>query len=455
MMSVRERIRNWLDVSAAVSAPGISSALAGKDFFAYCPPSGDGFCVDLKNYDNPANAYDDCSTLKAIVNRNALVMSGGRWWLTDAEGNDRLDAYPDLARLLVRPNPLQSWGELMITADVMRQLYGEVFFFAVRPEGFSNLDASALWVLSPAMVQVKQSGKLYRQAAIGDIVVSYELADGVAETLPSGQVLHVKDANVNLDFGRNDLRGRSRLRGLGNSIRNIIQAEEAVYSLNRDRGALGILSNESKDAAGLVAVTDEEKAAIQSAMMRRYGLSAGQSKIIVTDASLKWQPMTFSVADLKLFEGIEASVRRLCDAFNYPYELLATGEGVTYANKAEAKRGLYEDFIVPMAGIYATAFTRFFGLDARGDHFEVDFSHIACLKAAESDAAALFASKANALLSLYREGIISREEARLSLDYDEEVHGGTIVRIAVAEATEDNGGGGSRDQESAGGKDDE
>ncbi len=428
-MSVKEIIRNWLDVPAA---PGILSALAGKDFFAYCPPAGGGFCVDLKKFDDPATAYDSCSTLKAVVNRNALALSGGRWWLTDGQGNDRLDAYPDLARLLVRPNPLQSWGELMIAADVMRQLYGEVFFFAVRPEGFDNLSASALWVLSPAMVTVRHTGKLYRQDAIEDIVVVYELADGVAETLPPGQVLHVKDSNVNLQFGRTDLRGASRLRGLGNAIRNIIQAEEAVYSLNRDRGALGILSNESRDAAGPVAVTDEEKTAIQSAMLQRYGLSAGQSKIIVTDAALKWQAMTFSVADLKLFEGIEASVRRLCDAFNYPYELLAIEQGATYANKTEAKRGFYEDFIMPTAAIYAAALTRFFGLDARGDRLEVDFAHIACLKAAESDAAALFARKANALLALYREGIVSREEARLALDYDEEIHGDTIGGAAAA-----------------------
>ena len=199
------------------------------------------------------------------------------------------------------------------------------------------------------------------------------------------QVLHIKDVNQNIDFAPNDLRGSSRLLGLETSLANIIQAEEAIYTMNRDRGAIGILSNDQKDISGTIPLTDEEKESLRNQYQSLYGLSARQAKVIITNASLKWQSISFNVKDLMLLEGIEKNIQLIADALGYPYDLLSTSKGVTYENKAEAKKLLYQDSIIPIANLYAEKLTGFFGLE--NAKIEFDFSDIECLKKSEKEAA--------------------------------------------------------------------
>ena len=98
---------------------------AGAQFFTFtgdkCTP---GFTVDFNSIYGINDAYDKCSTLKAIVNRMALVIANVKLWILDDAGNDMSDKYKDLATLLKRPNFIQTWPEFMQQLDVYRQLYG-------------------------------------------------------------------------------------------------------------------------------------------------------------------------------------------------------------------------------------------------------------------------------------------------------------------------------------------
>ena len=152
----------------------------------------------------------------------------------------------------------------------------------------------------------------------------------------------------------------------------------------------------------------------------KYGLSARQAKVIVTNASLKWQQMTFSVKDLMLFEGINKNIQLLCDAFGYPYELLGNDSGVTYANKLEAKRSFYQDSIIPISKIYAEKFTEFFGLE--GVSVAIDYSDVECLRMAEKEQAEAFYRKNEAMRIAYEKGVVSTAEWRLYIGYDEEIY---------------------------------
>ena len=58
--------------------------------------------------------------------------------------------------------------------------------------------------------------------------------------------------------------------------------------------------------------------------------------------------------------------------------------------------------------------------------FVVDFSHLSIFKTAESDKAKTYYQKAVAVREMYTLGIISLEEARLELGYDEKIEGKTI-----------------------------
>ncbi len=406
----------------AGSVPGTDNLLSRIDFMAWggngCTPA---FEVDMSSLDGIGNAYGRCSTVQSVVNRCATSFANGRWWIVDDKDNDVSGKYPALAALLRRPNPLQTWTEFCIQLDTYRALYGEVFVYAVVPVGFGVGDAVALWVINPQNINVELTGKMYGQSERREIVKRYSLDCGDGrEELDARNVLHIRDVNQNIGFGPTDIRGESRLAGLEYSVKNIVLAEEALYSLNRDRGAQGILSNESKDAVGNLPLTEEEKRDIQDQYRLKYGLSARQAKVIVTNASLKWQQMTFSVKDLMLFEGINKNIQLLCDAFGYPYELLGNDSGVTYANKLEAKRSFYQDSIIPISKIYAEKFTEFFGLE--GVSVAIDYSDVECLRVAEKEQAEAFYRKNEAMRIAYEKGVVSTAEWRLYIGYDEEIY---------------------------------
>lgn len=395
---------------------------AGAQFFTFtgdkCTP---GFTVDFNSIYGINDAYDKCSTLKAIVNRMALVIANVKLWILDYAGNDVSDKYKDLATLLKRPNFIQTWPEFIQQLDVYRQLYGEAFIYASVPIGFNNANANALWVLNPLFIDIESNGRLYDQSDIGNIGLRYIFnSSGQRRELDPSNVLHIKDVNQNIDFAPNDLRGSSRLLGLETSLANIIQAEEAIYTMNRDRGAIGILSNDQKDISGTIPLTDEEKESLRNQYQSLYGLSARQAKVIITNASLKWQSISFNVKDLMLLEGIEKNIQLIADALGYPYDLLSTSKGVTYENKAEAKKLLYQDSIIPIANLYAEKLTGFFGLE--NAKIEFDFSDIECLKKSEKEAAETLYQLNQAMQTAYNNGVISRAEWRLAIGMDEDVY---------------------------------
>lgn len=395
---------------------------AGAQFFTFtgdkCTP---GFTVDFNSIYGINDAYDKCSTLKAIVNRMALVIANVKLWILDDAGNDMSDKYKDLATLLKRPNFIQTWPEFMQQLDVYRQLYGEAFIYASVPIGFNNANANALWVLNPLFIDIESNGRLYDQSDIENIGLRYIFnSSGQRRELDPSNVLHIKDVNQNIDFAPNDLRGSSRLLGLETSLANIIQAEEAIYTMNRDRGAIGILSNDQKDISGTIPLTDEEKESLRNQYQSLYGLSARQAKVIITNASLKWQSISFNVKDLMLLEGIEKNIQLIADALGYPYDLLSTSKGVTYENKAEAKKLLYQDSIIPIANLYAEKLTGFFGLE--NAKIEFDFSDIECLKKSEKEAAETLYQLNQAMQTAYNNGVISRAEWRLAIGMDEDVY---------------------------------
>lgn len=395
---------------------------AGAQFFTFtgdkCTPR---FTVDFNSIYGINDAYDKCSTLKAIVNRMALVIANVKLWILDDAGNDMSDKYKDLATLLKRPNFIQTWPEFIQQLDVYRQLYGEAFIYASVPIGFNNANANALWVLNPLFIDIESNGRLYDQSDIENIGLRYIFnSSGQRRELDPSNVLHIKDVNQNIDFAPNDLRGSSRLLGLETSLANIIQAEEAIYTMNRDRGAIGILSNDQKDISGTVPLTDEEKESLRNQYQSLYGLSARQAKVIITNASLKWQSISFNVKDLMLLEGIEKNIQLIADALGYPYDLLSTSKGVTYENKAEAKKLLYQDSIIPIANLYAEKLTGFFGLE--NAKLEFDFSDIECLKKSEKEAAETLYQLNQAMQTAYNNGVISRAEWRLAIGMDEDVY---------------------------------
>ena len=387
--------------------------------------TGDGckppFELKLGSMGEIRDAYIKCSPVSTIINRLADSMANGKLWILDGENNDVSEKYADVYNLLNKPNPFQTWTEFIKQIDLHWKLYGITYVYAVTPVGFSISDSSMLWPVNPENVEVKYKSGItpYNHRNIDEIIDSYIIAvdNGKTITVEPQNMLRIVDS-----FSWNG-RTFSRIEGLKYEINNIVQAQEAIYSLNHDRGAMGILSNRSHDVSGPVPLVPGEKDNIYKAYNDEYGIREKKEKILITESDLLWQPMTFNVKDLMLIEGIKQNIERIADAYNYPFHLLANERGTTFNNVSGFEKYLYQDNIIPCSKIYAEKLTRFFGI--KDAFISLDFSDVEYLKEAEKEQAEAKHRLAQALDIPFKSGIITKEEYRKFLDLDETATGNT------------------------------
>ena len=401
----------------------VSTLFGNKITFMSLPFDGKNIEIKFDTCADIRRAYTKCSPVSTIVNRLASSMANGKIWILDENNNDVSGKFQNVYDLLKNPNPFQTSTEFIKQIDIYRNMYGVTYIYAVLPVGFRDIEKTfSLWPVNPERIEVKykKDKSLYVGRNINDIIDVYTISiEGKKIEVKPENILCIRDTS--LDMTSTSDNPFTRMSGLENEINNIILAQEAIYSLNKDRGAMGMITNRTKDAGGSSPITPEEKKQIQDEWRETYGLSKKQAKVFVTDLDLNWQPMTFNVRDLMLFEGIKDNIERIADAFNYPFELLANQKGTTFANKAEAIKYLYQDNVIPAANIYGEKLTSFFGIE--GAKIEFDFSHVSYLKQDEQKRADALFRLATAWEILYKLGVITREEYRKFLDLDEKPTG--------------------------------
>lgn len=415
MVSIPLKLKSFFGINSP--ARSVVKDNNGKYFYAFGFPKTVQETVTIMGQ---TAAYNICSPVNGIINRKARAFTNGKWWVLDPDGKEASSSIAtSIRKLLKQPNPLQSWNQFLAQAKVYEQAFGEVFIFALMPIGFDDKSrVKALWILPNWIVNVKLTGKHYMQTDINEIIEGYEISiNGVLTPLARQSVLHIRDNNQN---SMDVIRGQSRLASLGDPISNIIAAYEARNVLITRKGALGILSNQTRDVAGSKPLKKEDKEEVQEEF-KKYGLGKDQYQVIITNANLKWQPMTFPTKELMLFEELEDDVRQIADNFDYPFQLLGfKGESALSNGGAltEAKKSLYQDAIIPEADGWAESFTTFFEGEKNQFQITVSFDHLEVLQQGEKERADAFSAKVTANTPLLEKNIITLNQFLTALDLD-------------------------------------
>lgn len=333
-------------------------------------------------------AYRDCAPVSAIINKQAKAFSNGKVMLVGPDGKEPRQSreIKRLEGLLKKPNPIQSWNQFISQAYANRKVYGFTVIFINTPEGFDNSNAKGLWVLPGAYVDVKSTGYFMSSETTGDLIQEVRFAGA---TLDLSRLMVWQDTHINTQSDlRNNLFSDSRLRSLKEQINNIYAAYEARGVLITRRGAIGILTSKGTDANGPMGIDPDEKIRIQEEHFKSYGLSRGQSSIIITDASLEWQQMAIPTKDLMLFEEVEDDVRQLCDSLEYPFELLgfkSTGALGDQNRVKEAKKQLYQDVLIPEGEDLIQILNEGLNVASLGVILTISFEHIDVLQTSNKE----------------------------------------------------------------------
>ena len=368
------------------------------------------------------SAYFDCPTLSAIINRKAQSYINGHVSINIADGNDRgIESESSVARkirnLMNEPNPIQTWKQFEAQNYIYTQLFGYCIVLIQKPSGFTQAyDATAMWNIPPHIVQMDPTNKMFyrdKKNGIDSILVSY---GGEEAFLPMDDVFIIKDIMPSFN---NVFIPDSRVKTVEMPINNIMGAYESRNILINSRGALGMITNKTKDAYSSIPLKPKEKEDLYNDFKRMYGMRTGQSKIIISSADLDWQSMVLPTKELMLFEAVADSNNRICDTYMFPPELLGKmASSTTSSNMQTATRNLYQDAIIPESEHTYAQWNRLFNCKEHNIIISKCYKHLSVLQPDRKAEAEAILRLNQAIQIEFRNDLVTLNEWRRARGYD-------------------------------------
>lgn len=382
----------------------------GAAFFEF---NGKTLYFNLNCEDDYRQAYLKCAPLKAVVNRRASMFANGRYNITSRDGQKeaRGTFSRDLDKLLNKPNVLQTGRQFKAQHDIYVDLFGYCPVLKISPSGFPNT-LKAIWNLPPWLFDIDFTGNWYNQTDIKAIYKQFYLNwGGQKRQLDMDAVFLVLDNSIGTDNDGNLLMPDSRVKGLGQFVSIEANSELSLNTIISKKGAIGILSNSPGSGQYAPLKVGTEKEAIQRDFAR-FGLTGQEFQVIITDASLQWQNMSYPVKDLMLFEAMTAAKGGICDGMGmYSYLMNpVNGQGTTFNNLNEAKKSQYQDFIIPDDEGRTEQLGQNLIPEDENLSLKTDFSHVEVLQESQQSKAVTTKAQADAYQSQYNLGLMTRND---------------------------------------------
>ena len=340
--------------------------------------------------------------LRAVINKRASMMASNKPCLykddKEVESHWLLD-------MIKKPNAIQSWSDVVYTMSVQDALYSNTFCYApARLMKIRNL-----FVPLPAnKIKMNLSGKKLKQMDANDLIeyFTFKYDDDSLERIDWEDMVY-----LTTDDGMNIVRPTSRIETLKYPLSNIKASYHKRNVLLENIGAIGILSAQQNDMGGAIPMTPEEKNEIRKDWYNRQ-----KDELIITEANVNWQPMSYPTKDLMLFEELTEDKLAIIDAFGLNYNLFSSTSGATFSNVKDSIRMVYTDTIIPETQSMYDSIIKQFGLDVEGYKLHAEFDHLPVLQHDEERSANVFKLRTDAVEKIINLGLISTDEARAILD---------------------------------------
>jgi HK97 family phage portal protein len=348
--------------------------------------------------------YLEVPELRTVINKRADMMASGIPILLKADG-ERVENHWVLD-LIKNPNPTQSWSDVIFSLSVNDSLYSNAFAFAPkRSFGIVNL----MVPLPSDKMIINTTGKRLKQMDIDGLIKDYQFCydDANTETLSLEEIIYLTTPD-----GLNIINPNSRMEALKYPISNIRASYSKRNVLLENIGAIGILSAQKGDLGGAIPMTPEEKTDIQRDWYRR-----SKDELIITEADVSWQPMSFPTKDLMLYEELTADKLAIVDIFGLNSYVFSQEKGATFSNVKEGLKMAYTSSIIPDTNAMYDGLSEQLGLEDEGLRLVPDFSHVHVLAEDENLTAKALDTRASALLKIQQSGVVlTDEEMKAILD---------------------------------------
>lgn len=390
-----------------LSPDSYRGAADGKQWFLEYG-GGSYFYFSYAGHASSLTAYEKCPPINAIINRKAQAYINGITYVLNSKGKEAQgEEAKKLRNLLMKPNPIQGWEEFEAQGYIYEQLFGFNLLFIVKPAGFKeNIDATSMWNIPPSMVDIEETNKLFYQTDLKGIIKQIVLNYKGTRTVMRQEDLYImKDFTPRFD---SLVIPQSRICALEMPINNIIGTYESRGVLINNRGPGGIYSQEPGSGQYVATpMSPDEKEQLQQDFIR-YGLKKNQYQFIITTASIRYQQTGIATKDLMLFEEIEDDIMRICDSYNYPYQLMSSAKGTTFSNVNEGKKLLYQDAIIPESTSIYRQWNAIFKAENYNLRIDKDYTGVHVLQEDQLQAAQARKARNDALIIEWQNDLITR-----------------------------------------------
>lgn len=375
--------------------------------------------VSMRCPEHFEKAYRFNPVVKATINLLANSCSNGRKYLIDANSGERID-WTDKSEvvqkvknlIIMRPNPVQSGKEFEFQGIAYLNTFGNRYVNGVMPIGFDSeldiMNIEALYNLPSQWVQLKKTGKLYRQTKLEDIISEYAVTNTVpVERFSPSEIMHYNEVNISSEDPT--ILGISKLEVLAEPIANTQAAFEAMKSLLTTRGMSGIISIDSRDGTGsIVPLRDGEKKEVDETFKNDYGMLNNQNPFLLSPVPLTYTKTVMSSQELGIYQEFSNNSILISNEFNVPPELVKTYiEGATYENQEQSVKRLYQDATIPKVEEYDQYTNHRLNLEKHGVILKTDWSHIPALAANEKEKATTNSLNEKSAISGYNANLIT------------------------------------------------
>lgn len=349
-----------------------------------------------------AKAYEQCAAVRTVINTLCTYIQ--QFQLYQANNAEEEVDGAEYIEQLAQPNPYQSLREFVAAVELSVKLFGRAYIWK------DTANDGDIYVLPNAQIEEQtRSGRVVWTKPNGNVTGYTLTIYGQRQPLVFDDVYILHDTSLDL---HKLVTGESRLVGLSDCVNAFIGSYSAAAETIQNRGPLGIVSIVPPDSHMGLADAKQIKDA-EAALKQKYGVLSQQFRYIVTSWNSSFVPITASMDDMHLDTNRTDARNEIAAAYGVP-TVLFEQSGATYANLATAERALYQNVLNADARAIFALINKIKGFNLV--QVWPYFDHLPCFQQQRREEAQAFTTYANALHTLYVDGVISVEEYREKLD---------------------------------------
>lgn len=310
------------------------------------------------------------------------------------KGGEEIVVGPDehhIARLLVKPNRVQTWFGFIQQMTAARKLRGNGFAAILRPDGYEPAELIPINPDAVMMLEAADGSLFYNTNRLGLFQIA--VLRGLPISIPAEDVLHFRELSFNMLLGASPI-------GLGRDEIALAMSQTQQASRFAGSGARpsGILKSPKL-------LTAEAAARLKTSWNQFVSGLQNVGTTAVLEDGLEFQPLQLTSVDLQFDAARERQVYEIARYFGVPPYKLGVREEGSKLDPSKADQAYVNEVIAPELDLMEAQIEDTFGLGAEGLEIQFDTSRL--LRADVS-------TRYNAYRVAVLTGIMTPNEARRS-----------------------------------------